>query len=185
VATCAIVATAPANATEEPSYRILERGGGLEVRAYDPMVIAETVVPGCMDRAGGDGFRLLAEYIFNRNGGQSGDGTRIAMTAPVGMQAEEGGWRVHFVMPRGRPLDALPEPADPRVRLRGIPPQKVVALRFSGLAGKAKVEAEVQAALAWMRSRGLEAASEPVLARYDPPWTLPFLRRNEILIPVR
>lgn len=184
-ATFAVTAAAPARATEEPAYRSLERAGDLEVRLYAPMIVAETSVGGDMDRASRSGFRLLADYIFGGNRGRSGDSARIAMTAPVAMEAEEGGWRVHFVMPSAHSMGSLPEPANPRVRLREVPAQKVVALGFSGLAGEAKVQAKTQEVLAWIQSRGLEPAAPPQLARYNPPWTLPPFRRNEILVPVR
>lgn len=184
-ATFAVTAAAPVLATEEPPFRSLQRDGEVEVRLYAPMVVAETSVGGDMDRASRSGFRLLADYIFGGNRGRSGDSTRIAMTAPVAMQAEEGGWRVHFVMPSAHALGSLPEPMNPRVRLREVPAQKVVALGFSGLAGESKVQTKTRELLAWIESRGLEPAASPQLARYNPPWTLPPFRRNEILVPVR
>lgn len=118
---------------------------------------------------------------------------KIAMTAPVTMEpsaegaSKSGGerWRMHFVMPSKYTMATLPKPNDPRVQLREIPAHRMAAVRFSGLATQGNVKEQTDALMAWMKSEGLEASGTPQLARYDTPWTLPFLRRNEILIPVR
>jgi hypothetical protein len=132
---------------------------------------------------------------------------RIAMTAPVtmdlpatrpaessqatpvesGAQAapREGRWRMHFVMPSKYTMATLPEPTDPRVVLREVPAQKIAARTFSGFVTNARVASETEALQAWISARGLQAAGPAQLARYNPPWSIPFLRRNEILIPLR
>lgn len=125
---------------------------------------------------------------------------RIAMTAPVtadiapagtappggaAPEAEAARWRIHFVMPAKYTLATLPVPNDPRVALREVPAQQVAARTFSGFVTDARVAAETEALRAWMAGRGLQAAGAAQLARYNPPWSVPFLRRNEILIPVR
>jgi hypothetical protein len=128
---------------------------------------------------------------------------RIAMTAPVTMElpvarsgdaqgevgaaaaAGEGRWRMHFVMPSRYTMATLPEPIDPRVVLREVPAQQNAARTFSGFVTNARVASEIEALRAWMSARGLQAAGPAQLARYNPPWSIPFLRRNEILIPLR
>lgn len=110
---------------------------------------------------------------------------KIAMTAPVTVESSAGRWRVGFVMPSRYSMATLPTPNNPDVTLREIPEQKTAAIVFAGFAGEGKVKAKTEALLAWMASRGLEPVSTPQLARYDPPWTLPFFRRNEILIACR
>ncbi len=128
---------------------------------------------------------------------------RIAMTAPVTMElpvarsgdaqgevgaataAGESRWRMHFVMPSTYTMATLPEPIDPRVVLRDVPAQQIAARTFSGFVTNARVASEIEALRAWMSARGLQAAGPAQLARYNPPWSIPFLRRNEILIPLR
>lgn len=109
----------------------------------------------------------------------------IAMTAPVVVENKENKWRVHFVMPSGYTLNSLPIPNDSRVSLREIAEQKSAVVVFSGFAGEDKVKDKTTALFDWMKSRGLDAISNPQLARYNPPWTLPFFRRNEILINIK
>ena len=192
--------TVDAMATEEPAYTVTEQSGDFELRRYDPMIVAETLVSGSMDEASGSGFRLIADYIFGNNTVPNGGNGKISMTAPVTMaaQSEEismtapvsmkrlsGKWRLHFVMPREYTLDTLPRPNNPAVTLREVPATDYAVIRFSGLAGEGKVASKTAALEAWMAERGLEALGSPELARYNPPWTLPFLRRNEVMIPYR
>jgi hypothetical protein len=112
-------------------------------------------------------------------------GERIAMTAPVATEAGGNRWRMHFVMPSKYTLATLPVPTDPRVTLREVPARQVAARTFSGFVTEARVSSETEALRAWMMERGLQADGPAQLARYNPPWSIPFLRRNEILIPVR
>ena len=194
------VFTAGAMATEEPTYDIIEQSGSFELRRYDPMIVAETLVSGSMKDASSSGFRRIADYIFGnntvRNGGNgeiamtapvtlTAQSEKISMTAPVGMQRSAGQWRVHFVMPGKYTLDTLPVPNNPAVKLREIPATHYAVLRFSGFAGETKVAAKVAELREWLAERGIEPLGNPELARYNPPWTLPFLRRNEVMIPYR
>ena len=110
---------------------------------------------------------------------------RISMTAPVTTEGSGNRWRMHFVMPSKYTMATLPVPTDPRVTLREVPPRQVAARTFSGFVTEARVSAETEALRAWMIERGLQADGPAQLARYNPPWSIPFLRRNEILIPVR
>lgn len=184
-------------AIDEPSYTVLEKSGDFELRAYDPMIIAETLVSGEMDSASNQGFRLIAGYIFGKNSARSGEAEKISMTAPVTMQAvpekidmttpvttEKVGeqWRVHFVMPSEYTMDTLPVPDNPAVTLREIPGAHYAVLRFSGLVSEKKRAAKITELQEWVRERDITTAGSPELARYNPPWTLPFLRRNEVMI---
>jgi len=187
-----------AMATEEPAYTVIEKSGSFELRRYAPMIVAETLVAGSMDDASGSGFRLIADYIFGnntvRNGGNgkismtapvtmAAQSEEISMTAPVSMERSAGKWRIHFVMPSEYTLDTLPRPNNPAVRLREIPATNYAVIRFSGFAGEKKVAAKTAELKAWLEGRGIEPLGNPELARYNPPWTLPFFRRNEVMIP--
>lgn len=185
-------------AIEEPAFQTEREDGDFSVRRYAPMIVAETTVEGGLWGASNDGFRVIAGYIFGNNTAAGGERAKIAMTAPVTMEPEriamtapvtteaaEGRYRMHFVMPSRYTLETLPRPNDPRVALREVPPQRMAAVRFTGFTGEGRVAEKTAELLAWMKGAGLEAAGAPQLARYDPPWTLPFLRRNEILVPLR
>ncbi len=188
-------------ATEEPKFKLIERNGEFELRLYEPMIVAETYVRGSLSEASSAGFRLIAGYIFGGNKSRQSNvsekiamtapvtleqsSQKIAMTAPVMVENNEDRWRVHFVMPASHTLTSLPIPTDSRVSLREIAEQKVAVIVFSGFAGEDKVKDKTAALLDWIKSQGLEATSTPRLARYNPPWTLPFMRRNEILINIK
>lgn len=185
-------------AIEEPRFQTLTEDGDFSLRRYAPMIIAETEVAGSLERASSTGFRRIAAYIFGDNHAPSdthaasGNHTaephaseKISMTAPVTTVAADGGWRVNFVMPAEYTMSTLPRPNDANVRLQEVPAGSMAVIRFSGLVDVDKIAAKTALLRGWMASRHLEAAGEARLARYNPPWTLPFFRRNEILIPCR
>jgi hypothetical protein len=147
-------------------------------------VAAETVVGRDEMSARNEGFRRLAGYIFGRNHG----GDRIAMGAPVGSTSAEPGWCIRFYMPAGRTLESLPLPDDNRVRLLSVPAESVAVLRFTGNATPAAVAAQTGALRHALGAYGVEMVGPPVTWLYDPPWTIPWRRRNEVAVgitPVR
>lgn len=184
-----LVLGSAAMAVEEPKYEIVVQDAGFEVRRYAPFIVAETWVDGDMDAASGKGFRAIADYIFGNNKSpQSAASSKIAMTAPVVMQParEADGmvgaqrWRVHFVMPSEYTLASLPTPTNGAVTLREVPATLVAVAKYSGFNTERRIHEETLALAAWMETRKLAAVGTAKLARYDPPWTLPMWRRNEI-----
>jgi len=187
-----------AMAVEEAPYSVLFQDGKFEVREYPPLLAAEVVVPGDQDQAASAGFRLLAGFIFGGNHAQQriamtapveqsrAEGQKIAMTAPV-IQSEgkPGAWVVRFIMPAGYTLDTLPAPDDPRVNLIALPAARYAVVRFSGLSFAGDVAKQTQDLREFVESRHLQPSGPPALARFNPPWTLWFLRRNEVMLPVR
>ena len=190
---------APMNvmATEEPKYELIEKSGEFELRQYQPMLIAEVLVDGDMDQASGKGFRLIADYIFGNNITETGSSKKIKMTAPVTIEprSEEismtipvslknisGRWQVSFVMPSKYTLDTIPLPNNKQIMLRKVPARKVAVLEFSGFANEKNTANRTQELLKWMDKNNLISTGSIELSRYDPPWTLPFLRRNEIIV---
>lgn len=191
--------------TAEPSYTVLRRNGALEIRRYESFVVAETTVSGDLDRASNEGFRRLAGYIFGRNRAQqrigmtapvrtepltTDHGERIAMTAPVITEARNGTeqtseHRVSFVMPSGRTLGDLPQPIDPRVTLREVPQHDTAVLRFSGFWSARNLRAHRQEAEQLLQTHHLETDGPLRLARYNPPFSIPWLRRNEYQIELK
>jgi len=182
---------------EEPDYEVVaELEGGVEVRRYGLRLAAQTVAAGeDPDEAMDEAFRVLASYIFARNReGESvamtvpvevqDEPERIDMTVPVETRSADGAVVMRFFMPGHFTRETLPAPADERVEIVEVPGETLAVLGFSGRGRAAAVderEAELLAALAGTQWRPDGA---PAALYYDPPWTLPFLRRNEVVIPV-
>lgn len=191
--------------TAEPPFDVTAKDGDIEVRRYQPMVVAEVEMSGDRDTAINAGFRVLANYIFGANTTKSSidmtapvtqqSSQKIAMTAPVTQQAAgdgtgsadgglsgSGPWKVRFVMPEGSTLATLPKPNDARVKLIDIPAREVAAIRFSGWSTQSNLASHREKLLKYVEAHKLTATSSPVYAFYDPPWTLPFWRRNEVMM---
>jgi hypothetical protein len=158
-------------------YRTLEADGGIEIRDYPPLVVAEVTRPGTRDEAVRAGFGPLARYIF----ASDREGEKIAMTAPVTQTPEGTGWAVRFVMPSGLPLDRLPRPAGAEVKLAELPAARRAAIRFSGWWSDELFEQKNTELLGWLTRKGLSPLGDPTFAYYNDPFTPGFLRRNEIL----
>ena len=173
-----------AMAIEEPPFRVLQSDPPFEHRLYTGFVVAETDVVGDFDAASRSGFRRVAAYIFGDNQAQHGGNRKIEMTAPVTVEPKDQGWRLHFVMPSAESLSSLPKPNNPDIKLRQIPEHAVAVVRFSGFTTQAAVQEQTTKLRSWMSSKQLEASGPPQVARYNDPFTLPWRRRNEILIPV-
>ncbi|MEI8344587.1 MAG: heme-binding protein [Candidatus Omnitrophota bacterium] len=175
---------------EMPSYKVIRRSGPIEVRGYSPVLSAEVEVDGERSKAINAGFRLLADYIFGNNEPKKAiamtapviqqKGQKIAMTAPV-VQSKAGQlWKVRFTMPSCYTPESLPKPNNPRIRIVPMPVWRAVVLRFSGSWTEGNWRKHLSRLDAFVKKEGLVVGGEPVYLFYNPPWTLPFLRRNEI-----
>ena len=173
-----------AMAVEEAPYRILVSEPPFEQRHYPSFVVAETELPGDFDSASRTGFRRVAAYIFGENTGTSGNSRKIAMTAPVTVTAIPTGWRLHFVMPSQEKLDTLPKPINTQVAIRRVSEHEMVSIRFSGWATATAIKENTDRLTEWALSRQLTLVGNPQVARYNDPFTLPWRRRNEILIQI-
>ena len=165
------------NAIEEPTYTV-ERAWEseqIEIRRYAPRVMAVTTMQG----NGDDGFRVLAGYIFGGNSTEQ----KIAMTAPV-QQSMAGEAEMAFMMPAEYALEDLPTPDDERVAFEEAPAYTAAVIRFSGWASADKADEHWQRLRQFLIAERIDITGEPTLNQYNPPWTLPFLRRNEIIVPV-
>ena len=186
------VATMPSHAIEEPTYSVVQKTEQFEVRQYTPYLVAEVVVPGPASEAGNQGFSLLGGYIFGKNKGerklemtapvtqQAAPPIKLEMTAPVTQAATPGGFLVQFVMPKGYTLATLPEPLDAKVKLREMPGNRVAVIRFSGSWSQSLYEEKLQTLRGALSAAGMATVGEPISSRYNSPFSLPFLRRNEI-----
>ena len=191
-------ATAARAETEEPRYSIIEKLGDIEIRQYGPRLAAEVIVQGEEERARSEGFRLLADYIFGNNTAQRSiamtapiaqqvdRSEKIAMTAPVAQARGAGNsWRVRFFMPAKYTRDTLPTPNNPVVKIVELPGETMSVLRYSNSRSAERVAAKTAELLRGLEGTRWAAAGVPVAWFYDPPWTLPFFRRNEVAVPVR
>jgi len=183
--------------TEETAYKVIRHEGAFEVRDYPALVAAEVTVSGERAEAASAGFRLLAAYIFGANTRKQSIamtapvvqapafGEEIAMTVPVTQTENSGDWIIRFVMPRGLSIDMLPKPNDTRVFLRVLPPSRVGVVRFSGLANEKDVQRKTAELSAFVADSHLRMIGPASLARYNPPWTPWFMRRNEVMFPLQ
>ncbi len=180
---------------EEASYTLLKSDGKYEIRQYEPMILAETSIEGDYRSASGKAFSKLASYIFSKNRAQSEIGMtapvlqeqrreKITMTAPVIQKKAGEEWITAFVMPAEYNIETVPQPLDPDIVLREVPAAKVAVIRYSGLNSEKNISKYSEQLKAWIGSQGYRPVSKPRAASFNPPWTLPFLRRNEVHIDV-
>lgn len=179
---------------EKPDYKVIQSEQNIEIRQYEPMIIAEVEVDGKREDAIGDGFRLLADYIFGNNTVQQvismtapvqqKENQKIAMTAPVQQQSTGKSWRMSFVMPSKYSMDSLPVPNNNRVRLKGILAKKFVVIEFSGTNSNENVTEHENQLMNYIEENQIKINDSPKYAFYNPPWSLPFLRRNEVMIEI-
>lgn len=177
---------------EQPEYKVTRSERSIELREYGAMVVAEAEVKGERKAAINEGFRLIAAYIFGANKPnakismtapvQQQAKQTIAMTAPVTQQAGDGDWTVSFILPKSWTMETLPEPTNERVKLVPMPAKRMVAIRFSGTADVRSIATKTAELRKYAADHDLSVIGEPVLAFYNPPWTLPFFRRNEIML---
>jgi DNA gyrase inhibitor GyrI len=161
---------------ESAPYQVVRRDGKFELRDYPALVVAETPM-----RGADNSFLRLFHFI----GGENAAKQKISMTTPVFMN-DTGGTNatMAFVMPAKSSLNDLPQPSEPGVTLKQIPAGEFAVLRFSG-GRNAKNETNSVARLtAWLTQEKIAPTGQPVFAYFDPPWTPPFLRRNEVMLRV-
>ncbi len=196
-------------AAEEPSYRIVLKDDKIEVRAYENFAVAWTKVSGDFDKAVATGFRRIFKYITGSNLGE----TKIEMTAPVLTTPREAGagetvfpepsrssdagrvsrlagtgieaWSTGFILPSGYTTATAPRPASSTIFVTDVESRCMASIRFSGFLDNEKAEGARQTLARWIEARGLEHLGDWMVAGYNPPWTIPVLRRNEVLVTLR
>lgn len=191
---------------ETPKYTLIEKKKGYELREYAAYIRAEVTLEGEYRDTLYGGFRKVADYIFGNNTGSADiamtapvlqdqpaapKSEKIAMTAPVlqdqpATSGKEGAskYTVAFVMPSQYTLETLPKPNNAEVQLRQVPAQRYAVMKFSWYATEARAQRKIKALLERMQADGLSPAGPAMVAQYDPPWTPPYMRKNEIHIPV-
>jgi effector-binding domain-containing protein len=183
--------------TEQPRYEVVERiGDSIEIRQYATRTVAETTVETSKsDNPRGDAFRIVAGYIFGANKVRrkidmtspveiNSLGKQIAMTTPVEVGAASDALVMRFFMPAKYSKNELPEPTDPRVKLLELPPKTMAVLRFSGSTADSAVNARTVELIKALESTKWKVSGPATAFFYNPPWTIPFLRTNEVVVSV-
>jgi len=184
---------------KNPEYTILEKYNNIEVRHYPPLLVAEVTATGTRAAAAKKGFKQLAAFIFGDNENQQKKSEKIQMTAPVLQQpstkismtapvlqseATNGQWTIKFVMPKTFTMKNLPRPNNTNITIREIPAKKVIAIRFSGTSHQTNLNRHEDELMQYINTHHIHVVGKIEYAFYNPPWTLPMQRRNEILIDI-
>jgi len=185
--------TACSGTVDEPNFKIVKQTGAIEIREYAPTSAAVTTVAGERDEAMNDGFRRLFKYIDGENSGkqsiemtapvaaQAGASQKIEMTAPVAAESTSAGWKVRFYMPNNMAYEALPTPNNAQITLEKIPSHQKAVIRFSGVLNDDNIKQHEQILRQHLEANNIAYNEPPSYAGYNPPWTLWFLRRNEVM----
>jgi hypothetical protein len=181
---------------EQPDYTVLYEDGDVEYRQYEPYLVSETVIEnsdGYKD-AGNEGFRRLFKYITGANQGQAkismtapvsqAPSEKISMTVPVQQGESADGWRVSFMLPTDYTLETAPVPTDPRVYVREVPGRLMAVLQFSGRWTEKNYTRRQTELMESVNAENINAIGEMQRAAYNAPFSLPFLRRNEVMVAV-
>lgn len=181
-------------AIEEPSFSVESQSENYEIRKYEPILVAETKVDASFEDAGNIAFRILADYIFGNNKSKTKiamtapvtqiPSEKIAMTAPVSQVKTPGGFLVQFTMPKQFTMETIPSPNDARVNLREIPGKRVAVYRYSGSWSQSRYQDKLALFKAELDKNGVKTIGEPTFARFNSPFQLWFLRRNEIWLEI-
>lgn len=165
---------------EQAKYTVITKHGSIEIRQYEPMIVAETEIKGQRQEAISQGFRIIADYIFGNNLTRQ----NVAMTAPVTQQSQGTSWTVRFVMPSNYTMESLPKPNNNLVKIEQIEAKRFAVIRFSGTPTEDSIKKHTTDLEEFIRTNNLKIRSEPIYAFFNPPWTLPSSRRNEVMMEI-
>lgn len=176
-------------AIEEPAFVVEKKYDSFEVRKYAAVLVAQTENNAPFEDAGNQAFRILADYIFGNNVAKSKiamtapvtqQSEKIAMTAPVNVSRSGAGYVVQFTMPAIYTRETLPKPIDTRVQIAEIPARSVAVFSYSGSWSEERYQKKLAEFREQLAKENIKTLGEAVFARYNSPFQLWFLRRNEI-----
>jgi len=185
-------------ATDEPEFKLILKEDKFEIREYAPKIIAQVEIFGDFDDASSKGFKILADFIFGNNTSNNGN-SKIEMTAPVEMEplsqkinmtkpvlaeGSDNNWIISFIMPNEFTLETLPKPNNKSIKILSLPKEKYAVIVFSGLLRESSYLEKEKLLNEFIKEKKLKPSGEIKIARYNPPWTLPFFRRNELMLKV-
>ncbi len=176
---------------EVPEFSLLSTHNNIEIREYNSMLIAEVEIVGEREEAIGQGFKILADFIFGNNIDNNKikmtapviqqPSKKIKMTAPVIQQPSDKGWKVSFVMPSSYSIDTLPKPINNKIAIKQIPENKMVVITFNGKNEEKNISKHEAKLMDFITKNNLKCVKNTIYAFYHPPWTLPIFRKNEIM----
>jgi hypothetical protein len=193
-----ILISNPLMATDEPEFKLILKEDKFEIREYAPKIIAQVEIFGDFNDASSKGFKILADFIFGNNTTTDGN-SKIEMTAPVEMepltqkinmtkpvlaQGIDNKWIVSFIMPNEFTLGTLPKPNNKSIKILSLPKEKYAVIVFSGLVRESSYLEKEKFLNEFIKEKKLKSSGKIKIARYNPPWTLPFFRRNELMLKV-
>ena len=179
---------------EVPEFSIALACDNIEIREYKPILIAEVEVKGSREAAISEGFKILADFIFGNNIKRSKikmtapvtqkSSQKIKMTAPVTQKSSDKGWVVSFTMPTSYNIDTLPRPVNEAINIKEIPEKKMAVITFSGQSEKKNILKHERKLLEFLNKNTFKYDKNAIYAFYNPPWTLPVLKKNEVMFEI-
>jgi len=179
---------------EQARYEVVESSENIEIRDYPPMIVAEVLIAENREESMNKGFRVIADYIFGNNYSAKNismtvpviqqKNEKIAMTAPVSQQLDGENWKISFLMPSGYSMETIPKPNNNDIKLKKIEERRFAVIRFSGLGRDDSLKTQTEKITEFIATRKLSVISSPIYAFYNPPWSIPFLRRNEVMVEI-
>lgn len=173
---------------EQPAYLVTKKiSRNIEIRNYSPMIVAQVNIAGERESAIKDGFRILADYIFGNNTTNTpntenqNQNQKIAMTAPVMQQKQNSSWLISFIIPKKYNLGTIPKPNNNKILIKQIPAKTYIAIKFSGSHSAQNILNSKNILENQIKKTAIKTLQNPTYAFYNPPWTIPFMRRNEII----
>ncbi len=187
------------NDTEQIPYEVLLSEDKKEIRLYKPFIKAQVELPGKMNESRDDSFKILADYIFGKNELQSKismtspvvvksdeqKSKKIAMTSPVIVNESKNKTQMFFKMPAKYTLESLPRPKDKRIEISTEEEKIYAVITYSGSWDEDDFQKKEEELKSWVNSLGeYKVDSVAKYAGYNPPWTLPWFRKNEVLLEI-
>lgn len=183
------------NTGETLDYTKIYSEGDFEVRKYSSYLVAQIKFKKETKDKSSDAFKILAAYIFGANTSKNKismtspvlekKSQKIAMTAPVEQLKESGMYTMRFIMPKKYTLETLPTPKDNRVEIISVKSKLVAVTSYTWTNSPKKKELYQKKLESWLKNNNkYSKVGGAYFASYNPPWTIPFLKTNEVIIPV-
>ncbi|APC97871.1 SOUL family heme-binding protein [Francisella frigiditurris] len=181
----------------EPNYKSLKTDNNFSIREYKPIIEAQVQINNNdYKSAVNKGFKELFKYITGENISNEKikmtkpvvikqNSQKIAMTAPVLVKEGKESWIISFILPESFNIDDAPKPTNNSIKLVEVPQEKVAVINFNGSFNEEAIKENTSKLKNWINHNNLVQIGEPRAAGYNPPWTIPYFRKNEIQIPIK
>ncbi|MEI7474458.1 MAG: heme-binding protein [bacterium] len=175
---------------EQSEYIVTKIDKNIEIRTYEPVILAEVSTEGNRNEAANKAFFILVDYIKGENISNEKiamtapvkqQGEKIAMTAPVNQSGENKNWKVSFTMPSKYTMETIPTPEDNRIRLYQTPKEERIVIKFAGIWSDSNFTKNKIKLEKYIKDNNLKIKGDALYAYYNSPFSIPFLRRNEVM----